>query len=307
MSDTDTFQSLDSLDQLLAAARREGLELDAEGATFDTMGLDFVVAHARDRSGTPWIVRSPRRPDVRDAARHEARVLAAVAPALQAVGVAVPVWRVHADDVIAYARIAGTPAVTMPEGAPTWNIIDPAAPSEVFVDSFARALATMQTLPDDRAAGIRRTSIADERAALAKTLETARPLLEPKEAVWTRWQRWLEDDSSWPAHVALVHGDLHPGHMLLDDTGHLVGILDWTEARITDPSIDFAMFHMGFGRAALESLIARYAAHGGRTWPRMAEHAIERSAVFPALGAEWAARTGNEAALAFSRAKLAEL
>lgn len=304
---SETFRSLDTIDELLAAAHREGLELVTETATLDTMGLDFVVVHACDASGTPWIVRSPRRRDVCEAARHEARVLAAVAPILQPVAVTAPAWRIHADDVIAYPRITGTPAVTLTDGTPTWNVIDPAAPSPAFIDSCARTLAALQTLTDDHGTGIRRTSIDDERVALAKTVETARPLLEPSESVWARWQRWLDDDSSWPTHVALVHGDLHPGHMLLDDRGELVGVLDWTEARITDPSGDLAMFHMCFGRAALEALLASFATAGGRTWPRVLEHAIERSAVFPALGADWAARTGNETALAFARARLAEL
>src|SRR5690606_10809865 len=144
-----------------------------------------------------------------------------VAPTLREVGVAVPDWRVHTDDVIAYARIAGTPAVTLADGTPTWNIIDPAAPSPAFVDWFARALAALQAVPEDRTADIRRTTIVEERAALAKTLEAVRPVLEPSEAVWSRWQRWIADDSSWPTHVALVHGDLHPGHTLLDDAGRL--------------------------------------------------------------------------------------
>lgn len=304
---SESFRSLETIDELLAAARREGLELVADTATLDTMGLDFVVVHARDANGTPWIVRSPRRRDVCESARHEARVLAAVAPILEPVAVAVPAWRIHADDIIAYPRIVGTPAVTLPDGAPTWNVIDPAAPSAAFIGSFARTLAALQTIGDDRDVGIRRTSIDEERGALAKTLDVARPLLEPSEAVWARWQRWLGDDRSWPAHVALVHGDLHPGHMLLDEGGQLVGVLDWTEARITDPSVDFAMFYFCFGRPALETLIARFEASGGRTWPTMLEHAIERSAVSPALGAEWAARTGNESVLAFARARLAEL
>lgn len=302
---TGSFRSLATIDELLAAARREGLELATDGATLDTMGLDFVVVHARDASGTPWIVRSPRRQDVVEATRREARVLALVAPALMPV--AVPAWRVHAADIIAYPRIAGTPAITVADGVPTWHVIDPAALSPVFVDSVARTIAALQAIASDGSATVRVTSIAEERAALARTLETARGILEPSDAIWTRWQRWLHDDASWPQHVALVHGDLHPGHLLLDDEGRIIGVLDWTEARFTDPSGDLAMFYMCFGRAALEALVARLETYEFRSWPRMIEHAVERAAVFPALGAEWAARTGNETALAFARAKLAEL
>lgn len=280
-----SFCPLETLEQLMAAAAREGLRLTAH--TLDTMGLDFLVAHARDASGVRWIVRSPRRADVVAAAAHEARVLAVV----RALPVAVPEWRVHAPDVIAYRRLDGTPAVTLDGGAPVWNIIDPAAPSPVFVASVADAIAALQALAPD---GIRSQTLDEERATVANAFDVARPLLDPPDALWARWQRWLHGDT-WPTHTALVHGDLHPGHMLLADDGRLVGILDWTEAHVGDPSIDLAMFHQCFGREALEALVARFPID----WP--VEHAIERAAAFPALAAAWGARTGNDAAIAHAR------
>lgn len=285
-----SFRPLETLEQLLAAAAREGLQLTADA--LDTMGLDFIVAHARDADGVRWIVRSPRRADVVTAAAHEGRVLAAVRAALP---VAVPDWRVHAADVIAYPRLDGTPAVTIDGGTPTWNIIDPGAPSPAFLDSFAAAVRALQPLAPD---GVRTQTIDDERAAVAHALDVARPVLDPPDAVWARWQRWLHG-GTWPTHTALVHGDLHPGHLLLGDDGRLVGVLDWTEARVTDPSVDLAMFHLCFGRAALEALVARLPI----AWP--IEHAIERAAAFPALAAEWGVRTGNAGVIEHARAQLA--
>jgi hypothetical protein len=54
-----------------------------------------------------------------------------------------------------------------------------------------------------------------------------------------------------------------------------------------------------------EALAARFERAGGRTWPRLVDHAAERWAVFPALAAEWALRTGNEAVLEHARSFLA--
>lgn len=76
----------------------------------------------------------------------------------------------------------------------------------------------------------------DARAELARAVEATRAELEPPDEVYARWQRWLADDRFWPTQIALVHGDLHPAHMLLGEDGALVGILDWTEARVSDPS-----------------------------------------------------------------------
>lgn len=292
---------LTTVDGLLAAARRHGLSLTAASTEPDQMGLDFLVVHAVDTDNTPWILRTPRRRDVVETARIEARVLALVRARLP---VAVPDWQVHTDELIAYPRIAGTPAVTMVNGAPTWHVIDPAAPSTTFLDSMARVLAAMQaiSLDDARAAGITVRDVDATRTALAHAADVARDALHPSQAVWSRWQRWLA--SEWPQALALVHGDLHPGHMLLDDDGRLVGILDWTEASFTDASVDLAMFHGCFGRPALARLLSRFQHHGGTVWPGLVEHAAERWAFSSALGAEWALRTGSLAVLEHVRGML---
>jgi aminoglycoside phosphotransferase (APT) family kinase protein len=288
---------------LLAAARREGVTLTAPTDALDTMGLDFVVVHATDAAGTPWIVRSPRRPDAVEAARIEARVLALVAPRLP---VAVPDWRVHADDVIAYPRLSGVPAVTLDTGTPTWNRIDPAAPSEGFLDSFADALAAMLAISvdDARAAGVTVRSIDEDRAELSRAIESSREALGPPAETLARWRRWLADDVSWPNQLGFIHGDLHPGHMLLDDDGRLTGILDWTEAKVTDPSVDLSVFHGCFGRAATEAMVTRLAARGVPLWPTVIDHCAERWAIAPALAADWALRKHNPHVLEYARAQL---
>jgi aminoglycoside phosphotransferase (APT) family kinase protein len=296
--------AIETVADLLAAARRHGLALTTAQADFDRSGLDYLVVHAVDDAGVRWIVRTPRRPEVFAASRVEASVLALVRPRLP---VAAPDWRVHAPDVIAYPRLAGTPAVTLDTGAPVWNLVDPSAPSEAFLASFAAALAAIQSVAPDEArrAGVPVTPIALARQDLARAMDETRDALAPDDPMWARWQRWLADDAVWPDELALVHGDLHPGHMLLDDDGRLAGILDWTEAAVTDPSLDVAMFFGCFGKAATETMIAHLARAGGRTSPRLLEHAAERWAAFPVLGAQWAMRTGNEAVLAFAKATLA--
>ena len=290
-----------SVDDLLALARDHGLALRPDGARLDTSGLDFIALHADDDAGIRWIVRAPRRPDVAAAAATEAKVLAIVRPRLP---VAVPDWRVCTPELIAYPRIAGTPAVTLDTGAPVWNLIDPAAPSDAFLESCAEALAALQAVPADEMPADLVDSIEAARERLDRAARLARDLLEPTASTWKRWQRFVAGDT-WPDHVALVHGDLHPGHLLLDDAGRLTGIIDWTEARVTDPGVDLAMFAGCFGRGALERLLPHFERRGGRTWPRLVDHALERWAMFPALGAEWAHRTGNAAVLQYARDQLA--
>lgn len=287
--------------ELLAIAAAHGLSLTA-GDEFDDTGLDFRVLHARDAEGTAWIVRTPRRPDVYASTLVEARVLALVGPRLP---VAVPDWRVHAPNIIAYPRIVGTPVVSVGASGPEWHILDREAPSPVFLDSFARALAALQAIAP--AGEVPVTTIAAVRRELGETMLATRDALGPPEALWGRWQRWLADDSLWPEHVALVHGDLHPGHMLLAEDATVVGVLDWTEACFSDPSIDLAMFHGCFGAGALAELLPRFVAAGGRAWPGLRAHAAERWAAFPALAAAWALRTDNAAILEYARGQMATI
>ena len=310
MSGESTFEhrviGVHSVGELVSAARAEGLHVTTEQSDFDQSGLDFRVVHGVDADGVRWIVRTPRRPDVIEAARVEARALRLVAPRLP---IEVPSWRVHTDLVIAYPRLDGQPAITLADGGPTWNVIDPAALPATFLDSFAATLAALQRIDvaDATAAGLPVRPVSHARAAIASAIEATRTTLAPSEAVLRRWQRWLADDALWPSHVALVHGDLHPGHMLLGPDGALVGVLDWTEAQVTDPSVDLAMFYGCFGAGALGALLERLERAGATTWSGLSAHAIERWAAFPATVAEWALRTENAGALEHARAQLASV
>lgn len=302
--DAAAFVPVSSVDAIVAAAAREGASLVAVSPAFDDTGLDFRVVHARDDDGAPWIVRTPRRFDVVAAMRVEARVLAFVAPRLP---VAVPSWRVHADDVVAYPRLSGEPVVALGADGPAWRFPDPTAPPDAFVGSLVDVLVALDALdPADAArAGVPTTTIDAVRAELARDADATRSLLAPSAATWARWQALLADDDLWPPRVALVHGDLHPGHLLVDDAGRLTGVLDWTEAKVTDPAVDLAMIHGCFGPAVVADVLARCAARGARVDDHAARRAAARWDAFPVVGAAYALRTGSDAALAHARAMVA--
>ncbi len=82
-----------------------------------------------------------------------------------------------------------------------------------------------------------------------------------------RWQRWLDDDSSWPDFSVVVHGDLYVGHVLIDNTERVSGMIDWSEARVDDPAIDMAAHLMVFGEEGLAKLLLTYEAAGGSDGP----------------------------------------
>lgn len=46
-----------------------------------------------------------------------------------------------------------------------------------------------------------------------------------------------------PREDTLVHGDLHADQLILNDSGGLVGVIDWGDLHIGDPASDFAAVH----------------------------------------------------------------
>jgi aminoglycoside phosphotransferase (APT) family kinase protein len=64
------------------------------------------------------------------------------------------------------------------------------------------------------------------------------PLLDPDERA--RGEALLaETETLTGFQQALTHSDLGPSHLLVRD-GRLVGVIDWGDARIGDPAIDYA-------------------------------------------------------------------
>ena len=58
-------------------------------------------------------------------------------------------------------------------------------------------------------------------------------------------------------HRVLVHGDLGAEHLLVAD-GRLSGVLDWSDAAVSDPAVDFARLLRDFGPAFLDEVAAAY-------------------------------------------------
>lgn len=142
--------------------------------------------------------------------------------------------------------------------------------SEVFAESFATALAALHAVPISAAvdAGMLIRTPTQARQKVADDVDRVRREFVVNDKRLHRWQRWLDDDSSWPDFSVVVHGDLYVGHVLIDNTERVSGMIDWSEARVDDPAIDMAAHLMVFGEEGLAKLLLTYEAAGGRVWPR---------------------------------------
>ncbi len=78
------------------------------------------------------------------------------------------------------------------------------------------------------------------------------------------WRDFLAHDRAWDFEPALVHADLEPAHLLVDDeVCRLDGVIDWGEAAIGDPAIDFAGLMRGYGAEFTWRVVESYRSRGG--------------------------------------------
>jgi len=73
--------------------------------------------------------------------------------------------------------------------------------------------------------------------------------------------RFLENDSpeSFQGSPGLAHYDLYAEHILIDtSSGEVSGIIDWGDAVIADPAIDFASLYAWYGESWLEKVLEHY-------------------------------------------------
>lgn len=277
---------------LVELAEAEGVELVAESVRFEEAGLDYRVAFARGADGVDWVLRVPRRPDVSQKLAEERRILAFVA---DRVSVAVPRWQVCSERLVAYRRLPGAPGLTLDAGGqPVWHY-DPSSPE--FARALGRLIAELQRLDAGaaREAGVPALGMNEGRAKWRAGLARVAESFAIAPALEERWQRWLADDGLWPDENAFTHGELYAAHVLIaapERPGDIVGVLDWTTAKVGDPASDFVYQHM-MGEAAFESTVRAYLEAGGAPRARLAERCGEIAAASPIAYGVFALESGD--------------
>ena len=286
-------------------AEQNGLRIRKESMEINESGMDFRVAFATDESGQQWVLRQPRREDVWARAENERQVLDVVKEHLS---VKVPDWHICTPELIAYPLLNGDPiAVVDPAGAGyAWRFPQESL-SDVFFDSLAATLVQLHGIDATEAVkgGVRSKTPMEVRQEFAANVEEIKQSFTVPERLAERWKNWLSTDSFWPEHATFNHGDLHPPHIIVDDTQRVTGLIDWTEAEIADPGKDFVIYYGLFQDDGLRDLLKRYEQAGGRTWPRMFEHIREQWAAYPVLVAKFALITGEESTMEMARGMLA--
>lgn len=281
--------------QVIEIAKKHNLILKEETMQFNESGLDFQVVFALDESGVDWVLRLPRREDVMPRTRVEKQALDLVNQYVKYFQA--PNWIIYTDELIAYKKLDGVPAGTIDHniGNYVWEIdINNVPPS--FHMSLGRVLAELHSIPSDKATefGLIVQTPEEARKSMKQRMNDVKTKFGVGEKLWNRWQSWVNDDEMWPKKTGLIHGDVHAGHTMIDKEANVTGLIDWTEAKVTDISNDFVFYYKAFGEEGLEALIIAYKEAGGYYWPKMKEHIIELVAAYPVSIAEFAIVSGVE-------------
>lgn len=178
-------------------------------------GYDFEVAIVDDE----WVFRFPRRPGVEEPLEVEIVLLPALAPALP---VDVPKFEhiSHNPLFVGYRVIHGQP------------LVDEDADG---VRAFLDALHAFDPsgLPVERPDWVE--AYCDQCAEFERLVF---PLLDVDlRAQGTRF--FGDAETLVDFEPALLHADLGPAHLLVRD-GRLAGVIDWGDARVGDPALDYA-------------------------------------------------------------------
>ncbi|MFI9380922.1 macrolide 2'-phosphotransferase [Kutzneria sp. NPDC052558] len=263
-----------SAESMLREARENGLDL-RDQYEIDQSGWDYLVLHATATDGADWILRAPRHTDGLYLPA-EGRLLDHVRPLLP---VAVPDWRINTGTLVAYPKLPGAQADMR------WTPTD---------DLLGRTIAIMHALPTEpvRALGVPVFTPDGQRKWIADLIEQARAEYVIADERLRRWQDWLDATDRWPPDMVLARGDLHPQHLLVEG-GRLVGLIDWADATIGDPAMDFTDPYANFAPAVFERLLADYERHGGHVWPGMREHIALRASLEPVINGLYGVETGR--------------
>ncbi|PAV30452.1 macrolide 2'-phosphotransferase [Virgibacillus profundi] len=281
-----------SNEQVIEIANKNGLEIDRNSLKYNESGVDFQVVFAADSEEENWVLRFPRRKDVVPRAKKEKDILDLIG---EKISVQAPRWEIFSAELIGYKLLKGIPVGTIdPEAkAYVWEIDEKNIPA-IFHETLGSAMVELHKIDHEEAkrAGLSVQSPGDIKNSMQKRMEKVKAEFGVSEELWHRWQEWLANDELWPKRTALIHGDLHPGHILIDKDTRVTGFIDWTEARVDDPGNDFVSQLLTLGEDALKELIDAYGNAGGYVWPNMFEHIVELSAAYPVPLAEFAMISG---------------
>lgn len=146
-------------------------------------------------------------------------------------------------------------------------------------------------LPGDALGRLRLTERESELEERLEVLRARGRVADP--APWLRRFQELGTGAARPAADTVVHGDLYARHLLVDDAGHLTGVIDWGDVHLGDAAADLMVAYAFLPASARRAFFDAY----GPVAPGRGVLA-RRRALFHAVAVTWFGVEHGDEALA---------
>jgi len=252
------FSDLDALAAVLAALAPEAEPI----RPLTVLGRGYYSLAVETASG--FVFRLGCTEQVVERHEKEARLL----PWLQGhlpVAIPRPRWRIAPCTALPYGAIA------YPKLA--GRIITSEVRREVDSDQLARDLGrfmhALHAVPLDEAFQHGASPLSEWRPALEQLRATVLAILVPRlpapclACVVAWWDEFLNAPTMSDFEPVLIQSDLGGQNLLVDDSGRLLGVLDWEHAAGGDPALDFRQLR-ALGPGVQETALDVYQSLGGR-------------------------------------------
>ncbi|AZS37079.1 hypothetical protein CVS47_01705 [Microbacterium lemovicicum] len=235
------------------------------------------------RLGDDLAVRMPRRALAAPLVLHEQRVLPVLGPRLRAAGVEVP------EPLFAGAPGHGYPWVwsVVPWFDGTTSSMTGRAERSRWAGALGRAVSVLHSpAPADHPRNPFRGGPLSGRAdAVAARFEGASPALpvEVRRVAEIAWADGISA-SGWEAAPVWIHGDLHPGNLIVQGD-RLGALIDFGDVTAGDPAYDLAIAWLAFDATGRTSFRAAYGSRADQyLWTRARAWAVAMALLLIAHG-----------------------
>jgi aminoglycoside phosphotransferase (APT) family kinase protein len=202
------------------------------------------------------IVRCSKEPDSAARAAHvdrEARLLAAVA-GIAPLPIPEPSFTIPERGCLAYRKLPGVPLLDLPQ--PQWS-----AHTTSIAATLGELLTALHAAPVEPMAALVGV---DDQPLVQWQLEAAQTYAVVAGEVPVVYRRPVEAFLEAPPPAGgwapvFSHNDLGIEHVLVDPgTWAVTGVIDWGDAAIVDPAIDFGLLYRDLGPAAAHAALGGY-------------------------------------------------
>ncbi|MCX4094418.1 phosphotransferase family protein [Nocardia sp. alder85J] len=183
----------------------------------------------------------------------EARLLAAVAR-VSPVPVPEPAFVVAAQGCLAYFAVPGVPLIELSEARRALH-------ANSIAETLGRFLGALHAVPTERFADLVEVDMQPPEQWLVAATECYESAVgEIPHTQQDAVERFLATPPpAEPYEPVFSHNDLGIEHVLVQpDSGAVTGIIDWSDAAITDPAYDFGLIHRDLGVDALDIALRAY-------------------------------------------------